>query len=568
MKALKIAALAVSLAMAATGALAAPANDVPPDPRLVEHNNDFPKEVIKVTDGVYVAVGYGLANSGLIVGDAGNIVVDTMECVEEALPVKAEFDKISKQPVEAIIYTHNHADHVFGAAAFAGDDKPEVISQELTGYYLDRFLNIINPVVAKRAARMFGTTLPQGYHINSGIGPHLGYKQGMTIGVLRPTKTVKDRLELEIAGVKMVLIAAPGETNDQMYVWLPEKKVLFIGDNFYKAFPNLYTIRGTSYRDVTKWVKSLDIARALKPEYLVLGHTLPLKGKEKIYKHLTNYRDAIQYVHDQTIRGINQDKSPDEIVAEIELPQHLAEDPYLVEYYGMVPWSVRNIYNGYLGWFSGKAKDLFPMAPKEQALRLAELAGGADKLLAAAAKAYDKNQNQWALELSDAVLVLQPGNAEAKGLKAKAIKGVVAGGVNANARNYLLTKAMETTGEIVIPTVDKKKTRMEVIASVPMDRVFESMAVRLNPKKAADADLVVGFYYPDLKQDYMVHVRRGVAEVQKQRAENPAVRLTMDSTQFKAFMAGKIKPKKALSPKNAQLEGDPMKLMVFLDMFK
>lgn len=568
MKLLKITVVLTAFILAAAAAMAAPPNDVPPDPRLVEHNNDFPTEVIKVTDGIYVAVGFGLANSGLIVGDGGNIVIDTMECVEEALPVKAEFDKISKQPVEAIIYTHNHADHVFGAVAFAGDNKPEVISQELTGYYLDRFLNIINPVVAKRAARMFGTLLPEGYHINCGIGPHLGYKQGMTIGVLRPTKTVKDRLELEIAGIKMVLISAPGETNDQMYVWLPEKKVLFIGDNFYKAFPNLYTIRGTSYRDVTKWVKGIDIARALKPEYLILGHTLPLKGKDEIYKRLTNYRDAIQYVHDQTIRGINQDKSPDEIVAELELPKHLAEDPYLIEYYGMVPWSVRNIYNGYLGWFSGKAKDLFPMSPKEQALRLAELAGGADKLLAAATKAFDKNQNQWALELSDAVLVLQPANKDAKILKAKAIKGIVAGKVNANARNYLLTKAMETTGEIVIPNVDKKKTRMEVIESVPIDRVFESMAVRLNPKKAAEMDMVVGFYYPDLDADYTVHIRRGVAEVQKQRAENPAVRLTMDSNKFKAFMAGKIKPKKALSPKNAKLEGEPMKLMVFLDSFR
>ena len=568
MKFFRIAALFIVFALVAACALAATADDVPPDPRLVRHNNDFPKKIIKITDGIYVAVGYGLANSSLIVGNGGNIIIDTMECVEEALPVKAEFDKISKQPVEAIIYTHNHADHVFGASAFAAGGSPEVISQELTGYYLDRFLNVINPVVAKRAARMFGTLLPEGYHINCGIGPHLGYKAGMTIGVLRPTKTVKDRLELEIAGVKMVFIAAPGETNDQMYVWLPEKKVLFIGDNFYKAFPNLYTIRGTSYRDVTKWVKSIDIAKALKPEYLVLGHTLPLEGKDNIYKHLTNYRDAIQYVHDQTIRGINQDKSADEIAAELVLPKHLAEDPYLIEYYGTVPWSVRNIYNGYLGWYSGKAKDLFPLAPKEKALRMAELAGGADKLFAKALAAQSKGQNQWALELADNVLLLQPDNKDARALKAKAIKGLVAGKVNANARNYLLTKALETTGEIVIPKVDKKKTSMEVIASVPIDRVFESLAVRLNPQKASQADMVVGFYYPDLKEDYTVHIRRGVAEVQKRRAENPVVRLTMDSNQFKAFMAGKIKPKKALSPKNATLEGEPMQLMVFLDMFK
>ncbi|ADK85409.1 beta-lactamase domain protein [Desulfarculus baarsii DSM 2075] len=560
--------LLICLLLAAPALATQPPGDAPPDPRLIEHNKDFPKEVIKLTDGVYVAVGYGLANSALIVGDGGNIIVDTMESVEEALPVREAFAKLSDQPVKAIIYTHNHPDHVFGAAAFAAGGEPLVVSHSSTNYFLDRFLNTISPATSTRAMRMFGPLLPAGYHINSGIGPHLGYKPGMTIGLLRPTKTFDDKLELEVAGVKMLLFHAPGETDDQINIWLPDKKALFIGDNFYKTFPNLYTIRGTSYRDVTKWVASLDKARDLRPEYLVLGHTLPLKGADEIYKSLTNYRDAIQFVHDQTVRGINQDKSAGQIAAEVKLPKHLAEDPYLIEYYGMVPWSVRSIYDGYMGWYSGKARDLFPLPLPEQAALMAELAGGPDKLLAAAQKALDKGQAQWALELGDDVLQLQPENAQARALKVKAIKALVTGGVNANARNYLLTCALETEGGLTIPKADKKKVASEVIRAVPIARVFETMMVNLDPQKSAESDILVVFSFPDLKADYSAHLRRGVVEIRQRPSAKPDVVLTMDSNAFKEFMAGKIKAKKALSPEYAKVEGDPMKLMMFLEMFK
>ena len=123
--------------------------------------------------------------------------------------------------------------------------------------------------------------------------------------------------------------------------------------NFYKSFPNLYAIRGTAYRDVTLWVKSLDKMRKLRAQYLVPHHTRPLKGAEKIYETLTNYRDAIQYVHDQTIRWMNKGLTPQAIVEKVKLPNHLAHRPYLREYYGTVQWSVRAIFNGYLGWFHG-----------------------------------------------------------------------------------------------------------------------------------------------------------------------------------------------------------------------
>jgi uncharacterized sulfatase len=96
---------------------------------------EFRKDVTKVTDGVYVAVGYSMANAILIVGDGGSIIVDTTTKLDDAQAVRAEFAKISRAPVRAIIYTHSHPDHTGGASVFAGTDRPEIYSHQL---FVDR----------------------------------------------------------------------------------------------------------------------------------------------------------------------------------------------------------------------------------------------------------------------------------------------------------------------------------------------------------------------------------------------------------------------------------------------
>ncbi|CAN0578850.1 unnamed protein product, partial [Laminaria digitata] len=206
--------------------------------------------------------------------------------------------------------------------------------------------------------------------MHCGIGPHLETDLA-DAGLRRPTHTFDERLELKVAGLNIVLQHAPGETDDQLHLWLPDAQVLLPADNFYRAFPNLYTIRGTPYRDVRAWVRSLDAMRALKPKVLVPSHTRPLQGAEVVYNALTDYRDAIQYVHEQTVRGMNLGLTPDALVEQVRLPQHLSKSPYLAEHYGTVAWSVRSIFDGYLGWFDGVAAHLEPLSEKARAQRWA-----------------------------------------------------------------------------------------------------------------------------------------------------------------------------------------------------
>lgn len=438
--------LSAGLALMMALAVKAPAEPESPTPRekLAAHSEEFRREVIEVTDGVWVAVGFGLANSILIEGDDGVIIVDTMESPGSAAEVKAEFDKLTDKPVKAIIYTHNHTDHVMGAKVLAGDDQPDVYSHETTTELVGKIYQRLLGAISRRSLRQFGVPLPEEDHLNCGIGPKLKVGGIGAQGFIPANRTFSDVLETEIAGVKFKLVHAPGETDDQLYVWLPEKRVLLPGDNFYKAFPNLYAIRGTAYRDVRRWADSLDLMINEKPEYLVPSHTRPLSGAAMIRENLEAYRDAIRFVHDATLAGINRGLTPDELVEVVQLPPHLKENPFLEEYYGTVEWSVRSIFTGYLGWFDGNPTQLHPLSPGERAERMARLAGGAEALRAEAAAALEAGDAQWCAELTDHLIELDASDDKALTLRARAWRALGEGEVSANGRNYYLTSAQQS----------------------------------------------------------------------------------------------------------------------------
>ena len=408
------AALAVLLLLATGGSLAA--QEFAGREKLRAHSDEFRKDVIKVTDGVYVAVGFSDANSVLIQGDGGSIIVDTTSDVTDASAVKAEFAKLSAAPVRAIIYTHSHPDHTGGATVFAGNDHPEIYSHQLL---VDRVPDVGR--AGRDGGDQFGSSLPDSLFINAGTGMQFGRRPAPT-GYIPPTRTFSgDRLEVTIAGVRLQLLHTPGETPENIAVWLPDKRVLLPGDDFYKAFPNLYAIRGARLRPVDQWVASLGMMLNLDAEYLVPGHTRPIIGSANVRAALTTYRDGIKSILDQTVDGMKKGERPDELVQHVKLPPVLADSPYLQEFYGTVAWSVRAIYTDYAGWFDGNPTNLFPLSENDRAARIIELAGGRDQVLLRARRAVVNKDFQWAAELTDYVLAIDGGNVEAKRLKATAL---------------------------------------------------------------------------------------------------------------------------------------------------
>src|SRR6056300_872811 len=208
---------------------------------------DFREKIYTPHENIKVAVGYGLANSILVLGNSQSLVVDTMGGIETASRVITDLNIPSDKPVTSLAYTHFHADHTLGAQAFVDQFSIEnVISHETTVAEIRDFFGIKRDLISERSLKMFGSILQEKDKTSSsGIGIKL--ETGIdTPGYIKPTITFSDFYSHDLDGLEVQFFHAPGETDDQLFVWIPEYKALMPGDNIYKAFPNIYTIRGTT----------------------------------------------------------------------------------------------------------------------------------------------------------------------------------------------------------------------------------------------------------------------------------------------------------------------------------
>ena len=371
----------------------------------------------KVHEKIYQASGFG--NTFMVLTDAGNVIIDT------SLPDMAErhhknLRKVSEAPTRYIIFTHAHEDHTSGAPLWKEPDT-QVIAQRLfteMREYQDRF----GEFFARRNAAQFGFDEQRVLDAVRKPRPRV-----------EPTILFDEQYEFELGGTKFELSHTPGETYDHLTVWLPQIKAAFVGDNFYASFPNMYTLRGTRPRWALDYIHSLDKVLSLKPEILLPSHGDPITGAEKVAAALMRYRDAIQYVHDETVRGMNAGKDVFTLMRDIKLPADLD----VGDAYGKVSWSVRGIYDGYVGWFDGDPAAMYSQSPQEGDVELVRLAGGAEPVAKRAQALVDGGQVVEGLRLAGAALAAEPGNAAAKKAREAALKALLAKCRNSNERGWL-----------------------------------------------------------------------------------------------------------------------------------
>jgi alkyl sulfatase BDS1-like metallo-beta-lactamase superfamily hydrolase len=487
------------------------------DPELAQHTAQFERKIYHVASNVYSAVGYSLGNSIMIEGDTGIIIVDTMSSVEAGRAVREEFRKITPKPVVAIILTHFHPDHVHGIRAFMDSPNVEVYAQEsLMENYVTQGA-LIGPILGVRSSYSFGAgmTAEERQGMNFGLGPL--FLPG-TSSFVPPTKSYRDRMDVTIAGVKLTLYHEPSETPDHTTVFLPDSRVLCSGDMIQgPAFPNIHTLRGASFRDPRSWVQSIDAMRAMHADFLVPSHGQPVSGRDKVEEVMRNYRDGIQFVHDQTIRYMNKGLTPDELVAKVKLPAHLETyAPYLRPFYGTVSHSVREIYVGYLGWFEGDPVALDPTPPAESARRHVALMGGRDRVLSEAKGALDAGDPQWAAELTTYLIRINHEDHEARQVKAAAFRKLGLATKNTNWRDWYLASAHELDESLDMTGVLQRARASfgapETIAALPARVWVEGLETRLEAEKTLDVDKTMAFWFPDTKEEYSLEVRRGVAQ--------------------------------------------------------
>ena len=409
-------------------------------PALVAQSQQTAKEVIKLAPGIWSAIGYAASNVHLIEGKDSVTIIDTTETTKAAENILADLRSVTDKPVGRIIFTHSHRDHISGATIFSeGQDVPIIASHLFSSDLVDVDDNLIaaNKHLMRRTLMQFGFGLSDDERISLGVGPGDRPLEGMGAGFIAPTEIIRQDCDIDLDGIQARLIHAPGETEDHLIVWLPAHKILFSGDNWYHAFPNLYAIRGTVYRDYQKWADSLGLMAALKPEILAPGHTKPVFGVEKVEEVLTSTRDAILHVMRHTASGMDHGLSHDDIAATITLPDNLKDKPWLQEFYGRLDWSARAFASGTLGWYDGNPTNLGTLSSRDRAKKMAELAGGIEALMTAAEQTDDA---QWCLELCDHLIALgQPAHM----LKAQTMEALAQAEINATARNSYLWAAKE-----------------------------------------------------------------------------------------------------------------------------
>lgn len=561
-----LAGLLLALLLSACGAAPPPPPPSATPEDLKAHSEEFRQELIDVAPGVRVAVGWGIANVIFLEGPDGVVVVDTMETMEAAAEILAAYRKVSALPIRALVYTHSHPDHIGGAGVFAADAGgpiPVYAHADLMRQMQQTSLDL-QSAITRRSQRMYGSALPPEQRSNIGIGGFLALSANSRVHTVTPTEVFEDRLDVDAAGLRLELHHAPGETGDQIFVWLPDGRVLLPGDNFYRAFPNLYTLRGTSYRDPRGWADSIDAMRALQPEVLVPSHTRPLVGAAAIESALRDYRDAIRFVYDQTLRGINQGLGPETIAAQLRLPAHLAASPWLAEFYGTPAWSIRSIYTGLLGWFDGNPRHIRPLAPADAAARWVQLAGGIEPLHDAAERAVDAGEWAWALELTDAGLTVEPVHPGLRASRIAALRGLAAAESNPNARHWFLTSAAELAGELQL--ADRVLTPTpEMLASIPLARYFDALAVNLDAEAAGDQVISVAFDFGD--EAFTYHLRRGASEVRSGLDPQAEVQVRMEAQVFKEMLAELRSPAITLVRDTEMVRGGRMAFLDFMRLF-
>lgn len=377
----------------------------------------------------------GLSNSYLLTTGDGRVIVNTGMGFEGPVH-RANFDAVDSSPVRYIIFTQGHVDHVGGLDSIRDPDTTVVAQANWTTWRDDNERLI--PYRANRSAFAVKDKLATGIQA---IQRRLGTRMLAAQSVPSVDLTFDDALVLEVGGRRLELLSVPGgETTDSLVVWLPEERICLCGNTFGPIFghiPNLVTIRGDRYRDALTAITSVERVRDLRPELLVTGHFEPIAGADRIHAELTRLRDAIEYIHDQTVAGMNAGKDVQTLMREITLPAEYE----VGQGYGKVSWDVRAIWENYSGWFHHRSTtELYPVGFDAVGADVVRLAG-ADALVDRARTHLAEHRPLHAIHLAELVTSVQADHPGAHDVLRAAHQDLLADSTNfwetAWLRNYL-----------------------------------------------------------------------------------------------------------------------------------
>lgn len=499
----------------------------------------------EVTDGIYQVRGFDLSNMTLVEGDEGVIVIDPLisaECAAAALALYREHrgDRI----VTAVIYTHAHGDHFGGVHGvyrdgipiYAGHGFMEAAVAE--NVYAGTAMN-------RRAQYMYGATLEPGPAGQIGAG--LGQTTSLgSIGLIPPTHEITHTGQEErIDGVLLRFQMTPGtECPVEMNFSFPEKRALCMAENATHNLHNILTLRGAVVRDPRIWAHYLNEAIDLfaeETDVAFASHHWPMWGKERIVEYLEQQRDLYAYLHDQTLRLMNQGFTGIEIAEQMEMPPALEASWHTHGYYGSVSHNVKAIYQRYLGWFDGNPANLWTHPPADAGARYVEAFGGADVVIAKAQGFIDAGDPRFAAELLNHVIFADDANQTARDLLAGVYDRLGWGAENGTWRNFYLQGAYELRNGVQANQLDSS-TAPEMVSALSVGQLFDSIAIRVNGPRAWDLAITIDWVFTDLGTTHRTQLSNGVLLHQDDPVQAADIDLTVTLTkpQLIGLLAGQL----------------------------
>jgi alkyl sulfatase BDS1-like metallo-beta-lactamase superfamily hydrolase len=489
----------------------------------------------QVVEGIYQVRGLDLSNISFIEGDTGVIVIDPLISTETAAAALALYrEHRGDRVVTAVIYTHSHADHfggVLGVTNQADVDagKVTVIAPEGFTEHAVQENVYAGTAMTRRASYMYGTVLPPGPQGQVGCGLGQNTSTG-EVALIVPTLDISTTGETHtIDGIEIEFQMAPGtEAPAEMHFYFPKFRALCMAENATHNLHNLLTLRGALVRDPHGWAgyltEAID-AFSDRADVVFASHHWPTWGKERIVEFLSLQRDLYAYLHDQTLRQLNQGFTGIEIAETFAMPPALENAWHTRGYYGSVNHNVKAVYQRYMGWFDGSPGRLWQHPPEAIAARYVDAIGGIDRVVEIAQVAFDSGDFRWAATLLDHAVFTDENHDGARQLYADTLEQLAYGAENAPWRNFFLSGATELRdGNFGMAT---STTSMSMLSQLTPEQIFDSLAISVNGPTAWDLDLALDISFGDLGVNYRLTLRNGVLVYRKMAPDLATAQATL-----------------------------------------
>ncbi|WP_407522279.1 alkyl/aryl-sulfatase [Methylobacterium oryzisoli] len=533
--------------------------------------------LFKVTDKIYQIRGFDLANMTVIEGDTGLIIIDTLFTAEAARnAIEFYFSQRPRKPIHTIIYTHSHPDHYGGVRGLVSEDdvksgKVKIIAPR---DFLEPAVSeniLAGNAQARRLQYQFGFFLPRNEKglVDSGLGKDLSRS---VITLIPPTDSIVQPFEHRVIdGVEIDFMLTPGtEAPAEMIMYFPQFKVLDMAEIATQLLHNVYTLRGAEIRDSNIWAKNLNTALQAygdKAEVLIASHTWPVWSSPRIKNFLSKQRDLYKFIHDQSVRLLNQGYVGTEIAERLRLPKSLSGEWFARGYYGTLSHNVRGVYQKYLGFYSSNPAELNPLPPTATAKKYVEYMGGAEAVIRRAREEYANGEYRWVAQVMNQVVYADPANQDAKDLEASALEQLAYQSESAIWRNEYLAGAYELrNGRAHPPAV--RVGSPDTIKALTTDMIFDYLAVRLNGERAEGKKIALNWKFTDTSQNYALNLENSALTYTANKLMNEAdATLILSRQLLNAVLLRETSIDQAVKAGQIKIEGNGEKLTELLSLF-